>query len=556
MMVVGDYTNDDRTVPGEVLLATSGLTNPNITPGVPLDDRFICGPFCTFQSNFDPAGNFVALVPGDPFGADGAPLAEFSGSNRSKYEGWGLSGNIEYQLSDMLSLVSITGYREFNSSFFNDPDQTPLYAQGGDNRLDNWSFSQEVRLNAELTESLFATLGGYYFEQNTTYDSYQDIRYVPVYPLQFRQPDPTSADAKAVFANVIWEAAEDLNVTAGLRYTEESKEQTYFRLNFDGTVNRFLDPIGALYGIGYSGPDSSDVNFNGDTTETVSALSGLTAAYAADRLDYRISVDYRFIPEVMIYGTVSTGFKGGGSNPRPFNAGQVISFGPETLTAYEAGLKSDLFNRRVRMNLAAFYNDFQDIQITVGQCPDSPCAARFNGGDAKVLGFEAELSATPIDNLSIDAALSHLDFSYVDGSLDPRAAIPPFGTNPGGVSPDDPGPTPAWKASAGVQYAFELGSAGSITPRVDVVYQGRQYAGPNTSAAGRELNYLPSFTTVNARLAWENEDRDLTVSLEVMNLTDEYYYYSLFDSRGTGGGTLVGQPSRPREWQVSVRKRF
>lgn len=558
VMVVADYTNDDRTVPGEVLLATTRpnpLSNPNITPGVPLDDRFICGPFCTYQSNFNPAQNFVALIPGDPFRANGTPLAEFSGSNRSKYRGWGLSGNVEYQLSDTLSLISITGYREFNSSFFNDPDQTPLYAQAGDNQLDNWSFSQEVRLNAELTDTLYATLGGYYFEQKTTYDSYQDIRYVPVFPLQFRQPDPTSADAKAVFANVIWEAAPDLNVTAGLRYTEESKEQTYFRLNFDGTVNRFLDPVGARYGIGYSGPDTQDVNFNGNRTETVSALSGLVSTYAADRLDYRISVDYRFIPEVMVYGTVSTGFKGGGSNPRPFNAGQVISFGPETLTAYEVGLKSDLFDRRVRLNLAAFYNDFTDIQITVAQCPDSPCAARFNAGDAKVLGFEAELSATPIENLSIDASLSHLDFAYVEGSLDPRAAIPPLGTNPGGVSPDDPGPSPAWKASAGVQYAIQLGDAGSITPRVDVVYQDRQYAGPNTSGV-RTLNYLPSFTLVNARIAWENADKDLTLSLELSNLTDEYYFYSQFDSRGAGGGALVAQPGRPREWQVSLRKRF
>jgi len=556
MMLIADYTNDERTVAGEVLLGTVGLTNPNITNGIPFDDRFVCGPFCNFASGFNPAGTFTALVPGDPFGATGAPLAEFSGSNRSYYDSWGVSANIEYDLADNLSLVSITGYREFSSSFFNDPDLSPLFSQAGQNQLDNWNVSQELRLNAEFADAVFLTLGGYYFEQRTVYDSYQDIRYVPVYPLQFRQPDPTSADAKAVFANVIWEATDALTFTGGLRYTDESKQQTYFRLNFDGTVNGFLDPVGAVYGIGYSGPDPQDINFNGNTTETVSALSGLVANYSADRLDYRISADYRISPEVMVYGTLSTGFKGGGSNPRPFNAGQVIAFGPETLTAYELGLKSDLFNGRARLNLAAFYNDYQDIQISVGQCPDSPCAARFNAGDAKVRGVEAEFSANPIDYLSIDASLSYLDFAYVEGSLDPRAAVPPFGTNPGGVDPDDPAGSPPWKASFGAQYEVQLGAAGTLTPRVDVIYQDQQYAGPNTQGGTRTRNFLPSFTLVNARLSWENADEDLGISLEVTNLTNEYYFYSLFDGRGTGGGSVSGQPSRPREWQATVRKQF
>ena len=557
LTIIADYTNDDRTVAGEVLLDAVGLTNPNITPGIPFDNRFICGSFCNFASNFNPADTFTAIIPTDPFGADGTPLAEFSGSNRSKYKSWGVSGRAEYDFSDQLALVSITGYREFETSFFNDPDLSPLYPQAGENNLDNWNFSQELRLNMDFADSVFVTLGGYYFEQRTVYDSAQDIRYVPVYPLQFRQPDPTSADAKAVFANVIWEVLPALTLTGGLRYTDESKEQTYFRLNFDGSVNRFLDPFGAVYGIGYSGPDTQDVNFNGNTTETVTDLSGITATYTADRLDYRISVDYRITSAVMVYGTVSTGFKGGGSNPRPFNAAQVIPFGPETLTAYELGLKSDLFAGRGRFNLAAFYNDYQDIQISVGQCPDAPCAARFNAGDANVLGFEAEFSANPIDHLAIDASFSYLDFAYVEDSLDPRATVPRAGgTNPGGVDPDDPGPTPPWKASVGAQYEIQLGSAGTLTPRMDAVYQDKQYAGPNTQGGTRTRNFLPSFTLVNARLAWENADEDLVVALELTNLTDEYYYYSLFDGRGTGGGSVAVQPARPRQWQVTVRKQF
>ena len=85
----------------------------------------------------------------------------------------------------------------------------------GRNYLENWSFSQEVRLNAELGEALNGTVGAYYFKQKSTYDSLQDIRYVPVYPLQFRQPDPTDADAKAVFAHISWKPIDRLTLSGG-----------------------------------------------------------------------------------------------------------------------------------------------------------------------------------------------------------------------------------------------------------------------------------------------------------------------------------------------------
>ena len=102
-----------------------------------------------------------------------------------------MSGQINYQLSDMFSVTSITGYRAFDTQFDSDDDLSPASIGFGSNSLENWSFSQEVRLNAKLADTINFTLGGYYFEQESTYDSLQDIRYVPVYPLQFRQPDPT-----------------------------------------------------------------------------------------------------------------------------------------------------------------------------------------------------------------------------------------------------------------------------------------------------------------------------------------------------------------------------
>ncbi|NML12282.1 TonB-dependent receptor [Sphingobium sp. AR-3-1] len=558
--LIGDYTRDEHTIAGEVLLDTAAINSPNTNPapGIPYDNRFICGRYCNYIGTGQPAGVWTPPIPVDPFGAAGTPLAATQGTDRSLYKGWGVSGQVNYALSDAFKLTSITGYRSFDTQFDSDDDLSPANTNFGRNSLENWSFSQEVRLNIDLSDSLNGTVGGYYFKQKSTYDSFQDIRYVAVYPLQFRQPDPTKAEAKAAFAHLSWKPIDRLTLSGGLRYTAETKDQTYFRLNYDGSVNRFLDPVGVAYGIGYSGADTLDYNGNGNTTETVTALSGLTAHYSAKRWDYRVAADYRLTDSLMVYGSVSTGFKGGGSNPRPFNTQQVIAFRPEKLTAYEIGFKSDFFNRRVRLNASAFINDYVDIQIPVLTCPGAPCAARLNAGDARVKGFEAELSAYPIDGLAIDASISYLDFKYIASSLDPAATSPtvPGGTNPGGVSPSDPPASPPWKFSVGAQYKIDLDKAGSLTPRFDVTYEDKKYGGPSVVNGERILNFVPAYTLANARVTWQNADEDLDVSFEVTNLFDKYYLLSVLDLRGAGGGVRKGRPGNPREWAVTVKKKF
>ncbi len=551
--LIGDYTDQDQTGAGQVLTATRRNSNPNIlTPGgLPLDDRFICGPFCNFQVDGNAFGGaFTPVIPGDPFGAGGTIMEETRGSNRTTYRGWGLSGQANYDINDMLQLVSITGYREFDTQFFADGDISPARTGFGINNLTNWSFSQELRLNAELADTIFATIGGYYFEQSSVYDSTQDLRYVAPYPLQFRQPDTVDADAKAIFANVAWEIVPDLNLNAGIRYTEETKAQAYFRYNLDGTINAFLDPVGAACGAGFQGVDTNDCDGDGNTTEELRALTGNTANYSGDQVDYRVALDYRFSEEFLAYASIATGFKGGGSNPRPFNAFQLLPFGPETLTAYELGFKSDLLDRRLRLNVSAFLNKYSDIQSTASPCPtgvpgtETPSACRVNSGSADIKGLEIEMFAEPIDDLTISGSVSYLDFKYTFVNPNSSAQL------------DDPGTgMPEWKASIGAQYRIDLGNSGSLTPRIDVYYQDETFSGIDNTPGNRIETYLPSFTTANARVTWRNEDEDLSISLEVTNLTDEYYFYSVFDQRNNNGGRIA-TPARPREWALTVKKDF
>jgi len=88
-----------------------------------------------------------------------------------------------------------------------------------------------------------------------------------------------------------------------------------------------------------------------------------------------------------------------------------------------------------------------------------------------------------------------------------------------------------------------------------VFYQDETFAGFQGTGAARLVQTLPSFTTVNARLTWRNEEEDLSIALEVTNLTDKYYFYSSFDQRANNGGRIV-TPARPREWALTVKKEF
>ncbi|MEO0033515.1 MAG: hypothetical protein RIS94_3273, partial [Pseudomonadota bacterium] len=516
--ITGDYSYENRSNAAEVLTAD----NTAKTGGV----SFICGNFCNYANFSAPAGGQVGAWIAPP---------------RTKFAGWGVSSNLKYNISDSLNFVSITAYRDYQTSWGTDDDYTPYAGvQGqGYNDLKFHFLSQELRLNGKVGDLLDWTLGGFYNSQTTVYFTRQDIRYiVPGGPsflyLQFLGNDPVRANSKAVFGTVILHPTPALTITGGLRYTKEHKDYTFVRKAWDGTA------LHDVFGVGL--------------------LDGTVANYDGDKLDWRISADYRFSPEVLAYATVSTGFKGGGVTARPFNANQAKNgtFTPETLTAYEVGLKTDLFDRRLRLNLSGFYNDYKNIQLPIGDCSlldgvpvgtdRSPCAAIQNAGDGHMYGLEAEMSAHPIEGLDIDGSLS-----WIDGKWTRLGATVGPSINLG-----DPITTPAWRGSFGIQYKAMLGSAGSITPRFDLAYTGKQTIGRLVSGGVfSALQYNPAHTISNARITWKNEKEDLSVSLEVQNLFDKYYYLPLrFAAVYSFVGTAYSNVGRPREWAVTVQKKF
>ncbi|HWS67523.1 MAG TPA: TonB-dependent receptor [Steroidobacteraceae bacterium] len=591
IMLSADYSHDSHHNGAEVLLYGNNA-NPNAATvnGLPFDSRFICGKWCNYTTTGSPGGAFIAgAIP--PL--NGFPMPGTAGSELSDLEGYGFALNVDGGLTDWLKLNSITAYRGWEQTFSIDGDLSPARTQFGNNDLTHWFWSQELRLNAEITKQINSTVGAYYSDEKTTYYTLQDIRYVaigvpaavcaaigglptetcPLFPLQFIGNDPVRTKSKAVFGTVIWNATDALTFTGGLRYTKDYKSYTFYRYNLDGkTINGFLDGVGAAYGPGYSGPDTKDYNHNGNTTEIVTALTGRTAIFEGSKTDYRFSADYRFNPSVLAYFNVSTGYKAGGVGPRPFNAAQARSFGPEKLTSYELGLKTDLFERKVRVNAAVFYNDFKDAQLVLLSCPQfggpGPCALPQNAGNAKVKGAEIEILATPIEHLQFDISGSYLkwDWKCVNAAVvtsDPAklAAFPGCSSDPSIIGLLNPAPIGLLKSkwTAGGQYEIGLGGAGSFTPRFDVSYQGPLAGSDLAPAPGSPsavYGQIPGYTVANARFTWRNEPKDLDIALEVTNLTDKYYFLSKFDLTGAGAGTITGSPGRPREWAITVKKKF
>ena len=576
-----DYIHDAKNNGAEVLLYGNNA-NPNTDApgGVPFDSRFLCGKWCNYTTLGNAAGSYIAgLIP--PL--QGLPLAASSGQQLNVFDAYDFSLNLNVPFNDALRLQSITGYHNWTNSFSIDGDLSPAQTQFGNNILTHWFWSQELRLNVDFTKSLHATVGGYYSDEKTTYYTLQDIRYVgaglpvgvcplpvptcPIYPLQFLGNDPVKTTSKAAFGTLSWNLTEALTATAGLRYTKDFKSYTYYRYNFDGTtINPFVDPVGAAYGPGYDGPNFKNIPSLGPATAIVQSLTGREAVFEGNRTDWHAALDYRFNPAVMVYVSAGTGYKAGGDSPRPFNAAQAIGFGPETVTTYEIGFKTDLFERRVRFNTAFFFNDFKDAQLVLLSCPQyggpGPCALPQNAGNAHVHGVEAEIFAVPVDGLQIDMSGSILSWDWQ--CVNPQVvglAQGPCSSAPNVINllAGTPIGFIREQGHAGIQYAFELGNGSSITPRFDITYQGPQN-GSNTRPAPGSPSQLygevGGFSVANANITWRNSKKDLEATLQATNLFNHYYFYSKFDLTGAGAGTITGSPAPPFGWSLTVKKSF
>ena len=441
----------------------------------------------------------------------------------STLSGKGISNVLSIDLADHLKLTSITGYRTSSVNLSAQLDQTPASINDQNWHLEHKQFTQELRLAGKIGSLIDWVVGGYYYHAKGVSEGRVTIS-GGLAPggggvnLDTVFHDPVKTVSKSVFAHGEIHATDRLTLTLGGRYTDDRK---------DFTFNRY-DAYGRPH-------------------PTLGSLLNLTRTFAGDRFDYRVNLNYKFSEAFMGYGQVSTGYKGGGINPRPFIASQALPFEPETLTTYELGFKSALLDRMVTFNAAGFFSKYKNVQGTLLRCdsisPSAgfPCTQTTNIGDAEIKGAEAEIAIRPIGGFSLDASIGYLDFEYKRVAATSGVTLAMTSIY-----------TPKWTASGGIQYKAALGDWGSITPRLDVTHR----SSVQTEAVNSARTQLEALTLANARLTWENDREDWSVTLSATNLFDKFYYESYSARPNAPYLSASARLGQPRQWQVTVKRTF
>ena len=552
--IIGDIVNDSSEAGPSILYRavntqSGGAGLPSSDPryiqqnGVPYDCRFVpygpysCDPNVAKNNPYMSYATFVdslAPTPQRPFKPSVIPPIQ-------QLDQWGLSATVDWKINENYSLKWISSWREYDSSWAQDVDGSPLPSQQLLQTLDHRQWTQELRLNGQLfNEKLDFTLGGFLFDQEGTLHARVDLNYAGIDFIH--GPDETPANSKAVFLHSEFHLTDDLTLIGGIRYTKDYKDYTYFRSNPNGTV-----PTACAPGFPFA-----------PTAIPNCVLSGLydvspPEPFRSDRTDWRVGINYRWNDSVMTYAQASTGYKGGGINPRPFYPWQILTFQPETLTSYEIGAKTDFLDGRVRVNAAVFFNDYKDIILTLsvcdvdgppltgtGQLAATPCALPANVGTADVKGAEFETSFRLGGGLSLEATASFLDFKYTN--VDPTTGVTDSMITPY---------TPEEKYSAGVMWQGDIGGRGALMARMDYAFQSEMHS----SAINLPYTRIPPYGVYNARVSWNSPEDAWEASLEVNNLTDKLYYLSNNDW-STNAGSTTYSPAMPRNMAVTLKRRF
>ena len=455
--------------------------------------------------------------------------------------------------SPSFTVQSITAYRSVQDSSFSEPDGSPIPLAAREVELQHEQWSQEVQLSgSSLEQRLTWVLGSLYFEE-TPYEVSRILLFGDLFEALEAAPGPIYAPPG--LPDALCRPGPPPPGVPCFGGAGNPFNQAFFR--GDGNLEfRDLETTSwALFGEGSM-----------DLSERLSLTLGLRYSYDDKRFDYRtepatgapganltnqdswdawtprLSLAYRAREELMLYLSISNGFKSGGFNGRPQERQALDPFDPERVWTYELGFKSDFATQHLTLNGAAFYSDYTDIQFGAFLNIDGqPVFITTNAGDAEINGFELEAVAQPFLGTTLSAGVGFLDNHFTE--IDPGV---PGGLENGGVLPR----APEWSWHLTLQQAWDTSSRlGTIIAAADYSYRGKVFNDVQNSPGIAQGAY----GLVGARLLIVPSER-WELALFGTNLTDESFLGSGFF---TGAfGIDVGISGRPREWGLSARLRL
>lgn len=571
--VSGDYTNVDQSASA----ATVASINPSqlallynlCLVGAPL------GVLCTEpRGGLSPTPTEYAVLPplsgvnvdGDPnnnrlpydnrFETGNIDTSYATGNSFSKLENWGVAGTLDWEIGGGANLKSITAYRDMYWRSGMDLDGSPLTIDEPSFDMPQHQFSEELQVyGVGFSDRLSYAIGAYYFKEE---GNLHDWVIFPGGLLMIDGPNDLETEASALYAHFNFKLTDRFGITVGGRYTDETK-------HFEGHQH---DTNGLTYKISGCNPPGADASIIGVPPGVATCQQLLEFPSAAEPYRYfppgvrtldftntspTFGLDFHFTDNVMLYASYSEGYKTGGwttrlSSPHPTYDDELF-FGPEDATAQELGLKMELFDKQLRLNLAAFHTDYEGIQLN-SQIGISPTVV--NAGDARIYGFEAEATAVFGGGFSFNASVGYADAEYTrlnnvgDNGLPLTLDSCPARTSNPNDACNIP-KTPEWKTYLGPQFVANLANGGALQFNVDWTHTDELFNDlGNTEALKRDATDI-----VNAAITFKAADDQWEFVVGGTNLTDERYAV-------TGqlqGGTvrLTKSYNRPVEWFATVR---
>ncbi len=448
------------------------------------------------------------------------------GSLVSNLNTYGVSLKNEVALTDDITLTSISAFRNLKSYSVIDDDGMPFdYGVSKvDERQDQ--FSQEFRLNGRAFDHRLTYVGGlYYFHEHDNqfldlplyYGLYQASG-LSAYSLSTQADLDITNKSYAAYGDATFAVTSKINLSAGLRYTYEQK-----------------DVIGA-----------SEFYL----TDKVILPPGSELSPTFNSVTPRGAIDFHPFEHVLLYGSVTEGYKSGGVNGSIFaRASDFTVYKPEKSTTYEVGFKANLLDNRLTFHGDVFSNNYKSIQekatLTAGQfgCPTT-CKFIINDVQARVDGVEFEGVATPVEHLSVSFGGGYMNqkFTYIDPVLITAKVL--------NYSYQLP-MTPKYSANVGVQYDMTLPASLRLTPRLDYTFRSKTY----TTITNDPYTTQGEYGLLNARMTLRRSGAPWELSLAVFNATNKTYIVTPNDGYASNGysAAVFGAP---RTWTAGLRYSF
>lgn len=528
-IVTADYQNDTSEARADTLLYVNPVW-PSFVTGLPYDSRFIPpNPFVTYATYDDPNSSVEV-------------------NNHPYTDKWTLSGRGEWEINSDLTATAILSYTDIYSTLATDADGSPLNMQVVDGVSDINFITAELRFNGRLWDKMDWTIGGFFYDGKA--DNWQMVS-IPFLSLILDGVPPTVGNMPFVNANNL--------------HTNRNES------GFGHVVYDFNGRMTFNGGIRFS-HDVKTVDF--DNTRVV--RPGVVVE--DDHIDWKAGIDYKWTDDLLTYFTASTGYRPGSYNPRPFQATQVVSVDQEESTTFELGVKSEWLENRLRLNLAGFYTDWSTRILGVNgtECPlislgpppvyvtvpaGTPGSALdtvgnncllphisrtfYENGPGEIYGVEVEGTWQVSDGLTINGSFGLTKWSSADINDNPN------------VLSDRPVYVPETNWSFAASYEIPINNGSRFTPRIDVYGQSEICTSTITvTSVFPGAGCSKGYELVNARVDWRSPDDSWMVAVGVSNLTDRMYYLNRFDLSAFGQPTVEGQPGRPSEWYVTVRRDF